>query len=1075
MSKLPLRGAASRQRSSFSVPFEEVYGFRGRDASLYYLNPWEFTKWWSVEYLKPPSAYKRKFDAPKTKWLDGGLEHWRRTLKDPTLPGVEPGTHYVVLEPCALPAEYVTFPNDEATQELRHRAVLVRNARPFVPEPEGTPMPTQRFSAEERGRMLSVYLKPLVLHRWYASRHVPHIADLDICVPASLQQRRMSTKTGSALLRDFGNAWRDYRTRRVVSEHAARTIRNFLATQLAESAEADAAEEESAKRVPWEAVDTSWVSLQEIRNIVGKNVALQSESTTQNPGGKINSWEQRVAIQNKDIDSWWAPNAMSSSASGSASASSTSKVDTDGCVPANLTSLPETSKSAAASSKAVRDVQARAATLYRSFNRTAADEWLLRLTTAGSSAIVPSDEQKLVLQDVIDRCFAERVEEEAEVEIKSEPLRLFLHGVPGAGKSKLLEWIRTFFEAVLGWTHGVEFVYLASQHTMAALIGGFTIHSFGNVKFRKPDGALANNRAGKAKDMSAQFLKYERLRLLFIDECSTASAENQAEMEHNIRKSIRLEQTWATGLRTEDGKLTQKTRCWGGVNLFQAGDMWQFKPVKATAIFNIPLKAYPSAGVNGIMAGFWSKSEDSINLFRELTTERRCKDPWLRHVLHGATHGTQSHEVYCFMHGLPTKHPGSFLPATGEMICGNSDCAALAAKWTQQVLSASSSWEARRSQECAVCDVHRKRRCRVVGTSEMSPDMFSWRFIDAPFIHALNAPKQHASQRRAVHLASRQNRVLLWCVAEDKPLHNDETCLTDDMELRRKKSWLTRHDQQTGGITGLLPLVKGMPIRLTKTVQRHLDKRLFPNNKGKLHGWQLDDVDQERLRNNTSDEMVLQFLPQKLYIEMPNATWIVHEEFGPGIIAIKPEIEEWALDRARKVRVKRRGFCMAPDLAGTAHSFVGATLKAALLDLDKWEQEPNHDTQLSGYMCLSRAEEIEGICIVKPFSPNLFRNGDLRGPDLLLKFQRKDISEEQMAAAWRTESKKVRKPNNWHYMIEMQLFCRGCSETAGEQVYKAAKEFPKREVGHLWQGVIALGMERFCLACSNARAGAARP
>ena len=67
---------------------------------------------------------------------------------------------------------------------------------------------------------------------------------------------------------------------------------------------------------------------------------------------------------------------------------------------------------------------------------------------------------------------------------------------------------------------------------------------------------------------------------------------------------------------------------------------------------------------------------------------------------------------------------------------------------------------------------------------------------------------------------------------------------------------------------------------------------------------------------------------------------------------------------------------------------MGATLKAAFIDCDNWEQEPNHDTQLSGYMCLSRAEEIEGICIVKPYAPNLFRNGDLLGPDLLLKFQR---------------------------------------------------------------------------------------
>ena len=96
------------------------------------------------------------------------------------------------------------------------------------------------------------------------------------------------------------------------------------------------------------------------------------------------------------------------------------------------------------------------------------------------------------------------------------------------------------------------------------------------------------------------------------------------------------------------------------------------------------------------------------------------------------------------------------------------------------------------------------------------------------------------------------------------------------MMLASKKNWLTRHDQQTGGIMGLLPLVKGMPIRLTKTVQRHLDKRLFKNNRRKLHGWQLHPVDHERLRNNTSQEMVLQYLPEKLYIEMPNATCTVH-------------------------------------------------------------------------------------------------------------------------------------------------------------------------------------------------------
>ena len=151
--------------------------------------------------MKPPSVYERNFEESKTTWIDGGQQHWERTKRDASLPGVEPRVHYVVLQPSTSLATYVTFPDDEATQELRHRAVLVRNAKPLVPQPEGTPMLTRRFSAEERGRMLSVYLRPWVLHRKYAAPHVTHIADLDIFVSDLLQaerllrKRRMSMKT----------------------------------------------------------------------------------------------------------------------------------------------------------------------------------------------------------------------------------------------------------------------------------------------------------------------------------------------------------------------------------------------------------------------------------------------------------------------------------------------------------------------------------------------------------------------------------------------------------------------------------------------------------------------------------------------------------------------------------------------------------------------------------------------------------------------------------------------------------------------------------------------------------------
>ena len=54
----------------------------------------------------------------------------------------------------------------------------------------------------------------------------------------------------------------------------------------------------------------------------------------------------------------------------------------------------------------------------------------------------------------------------------------------------------------------------------------------------------------------------------------------------------------------------------------------------------------------------------------------------------------------------------------------------------------------------------------------------------------------------------------------------------------KRRRWLEFHDQKTGGIMGLLPLIKGLPVRLTEHVDR--GKGLFKNTKCKIHGWTLN-------------------------------------------------------------------------------------------------------------------------------------------------------------------------------------------------------------------------------------------
>ena len=67
---------------------------------------------------------------------------------------------------------------------------------------------------------------------------------------------------------------------------------------------------------------------------------------------------------------------------------------------------------------------------------------------------------------------------------------------------------------------------------------------------------------------------------------------------------------------------------------------------------------YQYSSTETVLESFWTRQSDSLNSFSQLTREVRCKDEWLSRVLRYARHGNMPHEVYCFMHGLPTKNVG---------------------------------------------------------------------------------------------------------------------------------------------------------------------------------------------------------------------------------------------------------------------------------------------------------------------------------------------------------------------------------------------------------------------------------
>ena len=165
----------------------------------------------------------------------------------------------------------------------------------------------------------------------------------------------------------------------------------------------------------------------------------------------------------------------------------------------------------------------------------------------------------------------ERLEEEAHKhQAKTDPMFDIIHGYPGTGKSRVITWLRELMQEGLGWKHGIEFVCLAFQNAMAALIDGYTIHHWTGM----PACTISEGGSGHG-DMQKLSIKCQSLRVIIIDELSMVSAELFGALEYVVRKVIRSKHTYK--LRS-DGS----TRRFGGVNVLMFVDWWQLPPVAGT-------------------------------------------------------------------------------------------------------------------------------------------------------------------------------------------------------------------------------------------------------------------------------------------------------------------------------------------------------------------------------------------------------------------------------------------------------------------------------------------------------------
>ena len=183
-----------------------------------------------------------------------------------------------------------------------------------------------------------------------------------------------------------------------------------------------------------------------------------------------------------------------------------------------------------------------------------------------------------------------------------------------------------------------------------------------------------------------------------------------------------------------------------------------------------------------------------------------------------------------------------------------------------------------------------------------------------------------------------------------------------------------------------------------------------------------------------------------------------------------PKIRTWTRDQSGHAKVRRIGFALAPEFGGTIHSYCGDTMDAALLDLLEWHRRPTMEDMHKAYVGKSRTRQSDHLLIVQPYSPHLFRQGELPGPTILMKVLRQQLSTAEAKKEWKAVEKNAKREDaqsEKKWMDIMTLPCRNCSDNDDQSTWKPMTAFHSqyRKMADVWKHVLAKGQDLQCLRC----------
>ena len=227
----------------------------------------------------------------------------------------------------------------------------------------------------------------------------------------------------------------------------------------------------------------------------------------------------------------------------------------------------------------------------------------------------------------------------------------------------------------------------------------------------------------------------------------------------------------------------------------------------------------------------------------------------------------------------------------------------------------------------------------------------------------------------------------MHCPAKDTPTAD---ALRERPDLpSQKMSWVNRHDRESGGLDGVLLLMKGMPVAMTDHIDRSSEKRILRGRVGFVDSWVFADDERNAFENG---RRILKKRPKGVYVQLTDddgrpCEWKLPGIDRPGVYPIVPVRREWFLGKGRKYPVlgaRRRRLPLTPAFARTAQSAQGQTFKnGVIVDLNIG----GNSSTMSSYVALTRVEKREDLLIYRPFPLGFFNKLQKPGMELLLRIE----------------------------------------------------------------------------------------